>query len=215
LRFEISLFKSDNLLQLIFCSVSLAVQSVRFCRGLAVPKELHSLFDRGRQAIANGRRPDVGLNLEHHLYPSIPHQNWPNLARRLDPYFARVGIKLFLSCFDRRLTLSIPRNSLPQTRFHCRVLAHFDTSPVTIGPLRERPPGEDGITIMKTVQKLEFAVSETLLSRRSIVARSLPPRLLIAMSVSAASALRILLPWKFRLDSGRNSMGQLSPVKPN
>jgi len=32
-------------------------------------------------------------HLEHHLYPSIPHQNWPNLARRLDPYFNRVSIK--------------------------------------------------------------------------------------------------------------------------
>ena len=32
-------------------------------------------------------------HLEHHLYPSIPHQNWPSLARRLDPYFDRVGIK--------------------------------------------------------------------------------------------------------------------------
>jgi len=32
-------------------------------------------------------------HLEHHLYPSIPHQNWPALARKLDPYFAKVGIK--------------------------------------------------------------------------------------------------------------------------
>jgi beta-carotene hydroxylase len=32
-------------------------------------------------------------HLEHHLYPSVPHQNWPRLAKRLDPYFARVGIK--------------------------------------------------------------------------------------------------------------------------
>ncbi|HVS36925.1 MAG TPA: fatty acid desaturase [Gemmataceae bacterium] len=32
-------------------------------------------------------------HLEHHLYPSVPHQNWPRLARRLDPHFAKVGVK--------------------------------------------------------------------------------------------------------------------------
>jgi beta-carotene hydroxylase len=31
-------------------------------------------------------------HLEHHLYPSVPHQNWPTLARRLDPYLLRAGI---------------------------------------------------------------------------------------------------------------------------
>ena len=37
-------------------------------------------------------------HLEHHLYPGVPHHNWPDLARRLDPHFARAGlvpIKLF------------------------------------------------------------------------------------------------------------------------
>ncbi len=32
-------------------------------------------------------------HLEHHLYPAVPHQNWRELARRLDPYFARLGVK--------------------------------------------------------------------------------------------------------------------------
>jgi fatty acid desaturase len=32
-------------------------------------------------------------HLEHHLYPSVPHHNWPRLARRLDPYLERTGIK--------------------------------------------------------------------------------------------------------------------------
>ena len=32
-------------------------------------------------------------HLEHHLYPAVPHQNWPELARRLDPHFAREGVK--------------------------------------------------------------------------------------------------------------------------
>ena len=31
-------------------------------------------------------------HLEHHLYPMVPHQNWPRLARRLDPYFKSAGI---------------------------------------------------------------------------------------------------------------------------
>jgi beta-carotene hydroxylase len=32
-------------------------------------------------------------HLEHHLYPSVPHQNWPKLAKRLDPFFERAGVK--------------------------------------------------------------------------------------------------------------------------
>lgn len=32
-------------------------------------------------------------HLEHHLYPQVPHHNWPELARRLDPYFARIGLR--------------------------------------------------------------------------------------------------------------------------
>lgn len=32
-------------------------------------------------------------HLEHHLYPAVPHQNWPRLARRLDPWLDEAGIK--------------------------------------------------------------------------------------------------------------------------
>ena len=32
-------------------------------------------------------------HLEHHLYPRVPHQRWPELARRLDPHFARLGVR--------------------------------------------------------------------------------------------------------------------------
>jgi beta-carotene hydroxylase len=32
-------------------------------------------------------------HLEHHLYPSVPHHNWPQLARTLDPFFAKAGLK--------------------------------------------------------------------------------------------------------------------------
>jgi beta-carotene hydroxylase len=31
-------------------------------------------------------------HLEHHLYPSVPHHNWPILARRLDPYLEKAGV---------------------------------------------------------------------------------------------------------------------------
>src|SRR4030095_12448654 len=32
-------------------------------------------------------------HLEHHLYPSVPHHNWPKLARKLDPFFKTKGLK--------------------------------------------------------------------------------------------------------------------------
>jgi len=32
-------------------------------------------------------------HLEHHLYPAVPHHNWPALATRLDPLFDRAGLR--------------------------------------------------------------------------------------------------------------------------
>ncbi len=32
-------------------------------------------------------------HLEHHLYPQVPHHHWARLAKRLDPYFQRAGLK--------------------------------------------------------------------------------------------------------------------------
>lgn len=32
-------------------------------------------------------------HLEHHLYPGVPHLNWPRLARRLDPWLVKAGLK--------------------------------------------------------------------------------------------------------------------------
>ena len=32
-------------------------------------------------------------HLEHHLYPAVPHHNWPALASRLDPVFESAGLK--------------------------------------------------------------------------------------------------------------------------
>lgn len=34
-------------------------------------------------------------HLEHHLYPAVPHQHWPELARRLDPFLRRAGVVPF------------------------------------------------------------------------------------------------------------------------
>ena len=32
-------------------------------------------------------------HLEHHLYPAVPHHNWPKLAKKLDPFFKSAGLK--------------------------------------------------------------------------------------------------------------------------
>ncbi len=34
-------------------------------------------------------------HLEHHLYPAVPHHNWAELARRLDPYLDDVDVRSF------------------------------------------------------------------------------------------------------------------------
>jgi len=31
-------------------------------------------------------------HLEHHLFPAVPHQRWPELATRLDPYLDHAGV---------------------------------------------------------------------------------------------------------------------------
>jgi len=32
-------------------------------------------------------------HLEHHLYPAVPHHNWPKLACRLEPFFHAAGVR--------------------------------------------------------------------------------------------------------------------------
>jgi beta-carotene hydroxylase len=32
-------------------------------------------------------------HLEHHLYPTVPHQHWAKLGERLEPYFEKNGVK--------------------------------------------------------------------------------------------------------------------------
>ena len=34
-------------------------------------------------------------HLEHHLFPAVPHHNWPELARRLDPCLEKQGVRPF------------------------------------------------------------------------------------------------------------------------
>jgi len=46
-----------------------------------------------RGFIARALAFDHLYHLEHHLYPAVPHENWPQLARRLDPWFDALGIK--------------------------------------------------------------------------------------------------------------------------
>jgi fatty acid desaturase len=36
---------------------------------------------------------ELTYHLEHHLYPQVPSHNLPELARRLDPFFERAGVR--------------------------------------------------------------------------------------------------------------------------
>jgi beta-carotene hydroxylase len=38
---------------------------------------------------------ELTYHLEHHLYPQVPSHHLPELARRLDPFFARAGVKVW------------------------------------------------------------------------------------------------------------------------
>jgi len=38
---------------------------------------------------------ELTYHLEHHLYPQVPSHNLPELARRLDPFFRRVGVAIW------------------------------------------------------------------------------------------------------------------------
>jgi beta-carotene hydroxylase len=38
---------------------------------------------------------ELTYHLEHHLYPQVPSHHLAKLAQRLDPYFARVGVKVW------------------------------------------------------------------------------------------------------------------------
>jgi beta-carotene hydroxylase len=59
------------------------------------PEERNALFQTrtfrgvGARVIA----ADHLYHLEHHLYPAVPHQHWPRLAERLDPFLAEAGVR--------------------------------------------------------------------------------------------------------------------------
>jgi beta-carotene hydroxylase len=60
-----------------------------------LPQERNPLFQTrtfrglGARIVA----ADHLYHLEHHLYPAVPHQHWPRLAERLDPYLAKAGVR--------------------------------------------------------------------------------------------------------------------------
>lgn len=51
----------------------------------------HTRLFRGK--VASVMALEHLYHLEHHLYPAVPHHNWPKLAQRLDPYFEAKGLK--------------------------------------------------------------------------------------------------------------------------
>jgi beta-carotene hydroxylase len=63
-----------------------------------IPHDADAETDLGRTRRFRGRILSIVAlehlyHLEHHLYPAVPHHNWPALARRLDPYFDRAGVR--------------------------------------------------------------------------------------------------------------------------
>jgi beta-carotene hydroxylase len=59
------------------------------------PQGKHELFQTRafRGVVASIIALEHLYHLEHHLYPAVPHHHWPALAKRLDPYLARAGVK--------------------------------------------------------------------------------------------------------------------------
>jgi beta-carotene hydroxylase len=63
-----------------------------------IPHEPHAASPLLQTRLFRGRVASIIAvehlyHLEHHLYPSVPHHHWPALAKRLDPFFARAGVK--------------------------------------------------------------------------------------------------------------------------
>ena len=49
-------------------------------------------------------------HLEHHLYPAVPHHNWPELARRLDPILDALGVPIVRLVPERQKRCSMTRS---------------------------------------------------------------------------------------------------------
>jgi len=65
------------------------------------------------------------------------HRSHTWMMWRKDPRQRQSAAGTLRPAFDTRLTLSIRHNSLPPMPFGCGALEHFDTSPVSMGPLHE------------------------------------------------------------------------------
>jgi beta-carotene hydroxylase len=59
------------------------------------PTGTHALYQTRlfRGTVASVIAMEHLYHLEHHLYPAVPHHSWPRLAKRLDPYFEKTGLK--------------------------------------------------------------------------------------------------------------------------
>lgn len=63
-----------------------------------IPHDTHGKDELAQTRLFRGRVASLVAvehlyHLEHHLYPAVPHHHWPTLARRLDPYFEKAGIR--------------------------------------------------------------------------------------------------------------------------
>lgn len=63
-----------------------------------IPHDPHGTSELTQTKLFRGRILSIVAlehlyHLEHHLYPGVPHHNWPVLAMRLDPFFARAGLR--------------------------------------------------------------------------------------------------------------------------
>lgn len=82
----------------IYCSLMIAGSWVFPIATVLIPHDPRGAHEWTQTRLFRGRMLSLLAfehlyHLEHHLYPQVPHHNWPELARRLDPHFARLGVK--------------------------------------------------------------------------------------------------------------------------
>lgn len=86
---------------------------------------------RGRMALLLG----LGhlFHLEHHLYPRVPHPNWPELARRIEPFLTKAGVPFY------RITL-VTRPSPASDRPPMRSSQRTCAAPASPSTKHRHPP---------------------------------------------------------------------------
>ncbi len=82
----------------IYCSLMIAGSWVFPIVTVLIPHDARGEHEWTQTRLFRGRLLSLVAfehlyHLEHHLFPQVPHHNWPELARRLDPYFARLGLR--------------------------------------------------------------------------------------------------------------------------